>query len=92
LKTLISLHWAKIVKRADKDDLKQLGEIQAFIKKKTSHLNQFLLLKGKLQLVEKTLELKSVSKKESKKKNGHHQDEVMVYKDASDDDEEPLND
>ena len=31
LKTLISLHWLTIVKRADKEDLAQLAQIQAFI-------------------------------------------------------------
>jgi hypothetical protein len=31
LKTLISLHWLTIIKRADKDDLANLGQIQSFI-------------------------------------------------------------
>ena len=51
LKKLISLHWVTIIKRADKDDLLSLGQIQSYIQKKTKSLDRVLLLKGKLDML-----------------------------------------
>ncbi len=51
LKTLISIHWVTIIKRADKEDLQSLGQIQSFIQKKTKALDRVLLLKGKLEML-----------------------------------------
>lgn len=51
LKNLISLHWVTIIKRADKDDLLSLGQIQSYIQKKTKSLDRVLLLKGKLDML-----------------------------------------
>ena len=58
LKSLISLHWLTIIKKADKEDLAQLGQIQSFIQKKTKTLDKVLLLKGKIEMLQKTMELK----------------------------------
>ena len=58
LKSLISLHWLTIIKRADREDLVQLGQIQSFIQKKTKTLDKVLVLKGKLEMLQKTMELK----------------------------------
>jgi len=60
LKTLISLHWVTIIKRADKDDLASLGQIQSFIQKKTKTLDRVLLLKGKIEMLQKTMELRKM--------------------------------
>ena len=60
LKSLISLHWVTIIKKADKDDLQSLGQIQSFIQKKTKSLDKVLLLKGKLEMLQKTMELKKL--------------------------------
>ena len=50
--------------------------MQAFIKKKTSNLNKYIQLKGKLEMAKRTLDIKP-AKHLSKA-------EPLVYKDASD--------
>ena len=59
LKYLIHHHWAAIVTKADKEDLKNLGAIQAYITKKTKYMDKFMVLKGKLEMVSKMLEIRS---------------------------------
>lgn len=51
------MHWVTLIRRADKEDLQSLGQIQAFIAKKTKSLDRVLLLKGKLDMLSKTIEL-----------------------------------
>lgn len=58
LKSLLAIHWMSIVKKADKEDLQNLGAIQAYIAKKTKYMDKFLILKGKLEMISKTLEIK----------------------------------
>jgi hypothetical protein len=55
------MHWPAIVKRADKDDLKNLGAIQSYIQKKTKYMDKILILKGKLDMLSKTIELRKAS-------------------------------
>ena len=84
LKTLLSLHWVTIVKRADKEDLQSLGQIQSFIQKKTKSLDKVLLLKGKLDMLSKTIEFnKSLAGVQQKVEST-----TLVYKDAEDEDED----
>ena len=60
LRTLISIHWVTIIKRADKEDLVSLGQIQSFIQKKTKTLDKVLLLKGKIEMLQKTMQLRKI--------------------------------
>jgi predicted nucleic-acid-binding protein len=64
-----------------------LGAIQAYIARKTKYMDKFLILKGKLEMVSKTLEIKKnekvVSKVEEKSKAAKGQ-ALLVYKDADD--------
>ncbi len=90
LRTLISVHWLTIIKKADKEDLLSLGQIQSSIQKKTKTLDRVLLLKGKLDMLQKTFELtKSVSgTKQSKAQK--EKGSMLVYQDAEDEDEQML--
>jgi len=51
LKTLLTLHWPLLIKNADKEDLKNLGAIQAYIQKKTKYMDKVLLIRGKLEML-----------------------------------------
>ena len=51
LKTMLIMHWTIIMKFADKQDLQNLGAIQAFINKKTKYMDKILILKGKLEML-----------------------------------------
>lgn len=85
LKALLGMHWVTLIRRADKEDLQSLGMIQAFIAKKTKSLDRVLLLKGKLDMLSKTIELtKTVGKGEPAKQA------PLVYRDAESDDEEMM--
>lgn len=57
LKSLIKIHWISIMKKADQEDLGSLGQIQAYIQNKTKQMNQLMMLKGKLELLNTTLVL-----------------------------------
>lgn len=58
LKTLLALHWPSLIKKADKEDLKNLGAIQSYIQKKTKYMDKILLLKGKLEMLQNTIEIR----------------------------------
>jgi hypothetical protein len=47
-----------IIKKADKEDLKSLGTIQSYIQKKTKYMDKVLILKGKLEMLSKTIEIR----------------------------------
>ena len=49
LRCLLALHFATVVKDC-RHDLSSLAQIQGFLKKKTRHLDQLCLLKGKLDM------------------------------------------
>jgi hypothetical protein len=57
LKNLIAIHWVTIIKRAEKEDLISLGQVQAFIQKKTQNLDRVLQVKGKIEMLQRTIEL-----------------------------------
>jgi len=60
-----------------------LGKITGIIERKTKHVNKYLLLKGKLQMVEQVIKTKD-SSNENKEQNGSSLP-LLVYKDAEDD-------
>jgi hypothetical protein len=55
----VAKHWASIVKKADKEDMQSLGQMKSYIQKKTQHLDKFLSLKGKLEMVGEALSVKT---------------------------------
>lgn len=58
LKTLLTLHWPLLIKSASKEDLSNLGAIQAYIQKKTKYMDKVLLLRGKIEMLSKTIEIR----------------------------------
>jgi len=57
LKTLLRLHWALVVQTASAQDLATLSQIQTFIQRKTATMDKMLLLKGKLEMAKRTIQL-----------------------------------
>jgi hypothetical protein len=55
---LLREHWATVLKQNSVSDLQKLLQVQAFIKKKTSNLNKYIQLKGKLEMAKRTLDIK----------------------------------
>ncbi len=69
LRNLISIHWVTIIKRADKEDLVSLGQIQSFIQMKTKTLDKVLLLKGKIEMLQKTMQLRKILSSQQSKED-----------------------
>ena len=57
LKTLLRIHWALVVQVASAQDLATLSQIQTFIQRKTASMDKLLLLKGKLEMAKRTIQL-----------------------------------
>ena len=90
LKSLIAIHWTSIVK-CDAKDLESLAQIQAFIEKKSRMLEKYLVLKGKIEMIN----LVSSAKKGSTMKSGGKGkgkagvgNGPLVYKDGAENDDE----
>ena len=65
LKTLLRLHWAFVVQVASPQELATLSQIQTFIQRKTASMDKLLLLKGKLEMAKRTIQLQKSSSKKS---------------------------
>eukprot|EP00347_Sterkiella_histriomuscorum_P003625 403363569 len=94
LKTLLALHWSQLLKKADKEDLKSLGAIQSYIQKKTKYMDKVMLLKGKLEMLQNTIEIrKQISQGlTQQEKSAKNKQPMLVYKDAEDDEDELMKD
>lgn len=81
-----------IIKKADKDDLASLGQIQSFIQKKTKTLDKVLALKGKIEMLQKTMELRKIlarrEDEDGEREVKTSKQPLLVYKDAEDEDED----
>lgn len=89
LKTLLRLHWALIVQVATGEDLGTLSQIQTYIQRKTASMDKLLLLKGKLEMAKRTIQLQKssfVNKLAIQNGGSSTQKGPLVYKDAPDGD------
>ena len=57
LKTLLRLHWPRIVQSANVQDLSSLAQIQSYIQKKTATMSKLQTLRGKLEMAKRTIQL-----------------------------------
>jgi hypothetical protein len=51
LKQLLKLHWATLIQRSDSASFESLLALKHFIDSKTKHLNEILVVKGKLEML-----------------------------------------
>ena len=87
LKTLLRIHWTLIVQVASTEDLSTLSQIQTFIQRKTATMDKLLLLKGKLEMAKRTIQLQKASTSTSglkKSVDSQAKPSTLVYKDAPD--------
>ena len=90
LKTLLRVHWTLIVQVASTEDLSTLSQIQTFIQRKTATMDKLLLLKGKLEMAKRTIQLQKAATSSSglkKSVDSGAKSSALVYKDAPDNDD-----
>jgi len=80
LKTLMKEQWHVIVAQSNRQDMHKLLLVQAYISKKTSDLDNYVQLKGKMDLARKACDINPA-------KASAIDSEPLVYKDESDDEE-----
>jgi len=82
LRTLLRVHWALVVQVASPTDLATLSQIQSFIQRKTANMDKLLLLKGKLEMAKRTIQLQKGSLKKSAVLAQDRQTKALIYKDS----------
>lgn len=90
LKTLLRVHWTLIVQVASTEDLSTLSQIQTFIQRKTATMDKLLLLKGKLEMAKRTIQLQKAGTSSTglkKSVDSGVKASTLVYKDAPENDD-----
>jgi hypothetical protein len=92
LKQLLKLHWATLLQKSDSGSFESLLSLKHFIEAKTKHINEILIVKGKLEMLKNCYQVQDASQKYwkiksniKKIKGDDDEDEALIYRDVSDD-------
>ena len=93
LKMLLSIHWQAIITHMDSNETSaSLQSLKQFINQKTKHLNDVLVVSGKLEMLKQctvqsspTDKYKKIKSNLKKQRKEEDEEQILVYKDQSDD-------
>jgi len=61
LKQLLKLHWGTLLQKSDNTSFESLLSLKHFIEAKSKHLNDILVVKGKLEMLKNCYQVQDAS-------------------------------
>lgn len=86
------MHWATLLQKSDNSSFESMLALKHFIEAKTKHINELMIVKGKLEMLKNCYQVQDASQKYwkiksniKKLKGEDGEEEALIYRDVSDD-------